>query len=80
MTSGISWLHDTLLQRAKDRLDFLKDGLAEGVPDVEYRQMVGRCQELKRLIKIDIPELFEDFYKSDADEESSDGELKEMPQ
>lgn len=67
--SGVSWLHDTLLQRAQDRLNNLKDGLSEGVPEVEYRQFVGRCKELKRLIEIDIPELFEDFYSSDAEED-----------
>lgn len=69
MQSGISWLHDTLLQRAQDRLDHLKDGLSEGVPIEEYRQVVGRCKELKRLINIDIPELFTDFYQSDTEED-----------
>lgn len=75
--SGISWLHDTLVQRTKERLDVLKDGLAEGVPDGEYRQIVGRCKELKRLLKIDIPELFTDFYQSDAEGE---GDLDELPE
>ena len=78
MTSSISWLHDTLLQRLTDRREKLREGVGDGVPDAKYRQFVGRIKELSRLIDIDLPELFEDFYKSDADEESSDGELQEL--
>lgn len=70
--SNISWLHDQLLKRATERLELLKDGLAEGVPTEEYRQIVGRCKELKRLIGIDIPELFTDFYSSDSDDTGDD--------
>lgn len=71
--SGVSWLHDTLLQRTRDRREELKNKLADGVEDLStYNKYVGRCQELKRLIDTDIPELFKDFYSSDTEEDGLD--------
>lgn len=73
MQSGVSWLHDTLLERLNERRETLKEGIARGVESIkEYRQLVGRCEELRRLINMDIPELFEDFYQADADDDEED--------
>lgn len=70
--SGISWLHDTLIQRANARREDLKEKIARGAPIHEYTQLVGRCEELRRFISIDVPELFSDFYQSDAEEGEDD--------
>jgi len=73
--SGVSWLHDELVSRAQERVDILKDGIAEGVPLHEYAGMVGRYKEAKRQLTIVIPELFEEFHVA---EESDDSSLEEL--
>jgi hypothetical protein len=74
--SGISWLRDELIRRADARIDYLKDGIAEGVPLHEYQAMVGRYKEAKRQRNIDIPEIFADFDAADAADDSD--ELEEL--
>jgi len=76
-TSGVSWLHDTLLKITEARSEKLMRGIANGVPDHEYKQMVGRFRENERLLKVTIPELFTDFYQADDDGEET-GELEEL--
>ena len=75
VVSGVSWLHDQLRERAQDRIDLLKEGLAEGVPLHEYQAMVGRYKEAKRQLTIVLPELFTEFYQA---EKESDEELEEL--
>lgn len=77
VVTGISWFHDKLHEIMTDRLENLKEGIAEGVPTDEYRQMVGRYKETKRFVGITLPELFKEFYQA---EESvvDDGELEEL--
>lgn len=67
--SGVSWLHERLLTVLKERREFLRNAIASGVPMPEYRQMVGRHREVNRMIDDTIPELFVDFYQSDAEED-----------
>lgn len=67
--SGISWLHDRMIRMAEERVETLKEGIAEGVPLHEYGGMVGRYKEAKRQLSIVIPELFEEFNVMDDDEE-----------
>lgn len=76
--SGISWLLETLQAKAVDRLEFLKEGIAEGVPRDEYEQIVGRYKEAKRWRDFMFKETFEEFQQA---EESSleDDPLEEMP-
>ena len=76
--SGISWLLETLQAKAVDRLEYLKEGIAEGVPRDEYEQMVGRYKEAKRWRDFMFKETFEEFQQA---EESSleDDPLEEMP-
>lgn len=76
IVSGVSWLHDTLRSRVKERSEWLKEAIAAGVPLEEYRQMVGKYKETQRFLKITLPELFEEFYQ--ADSESDDNELEEL--
>jgi hypothetical protein len=75
--SGVSWLHDELVALATERVENLKDGIAEGVPLHEYPAMVGRYKEAKRQLSIVIPELFEKFYVADESEDSSLEELND---
>ncbi len=75
VVSGVSWLHDTLRERAQERIDVLQEGIAEGVPLHEYQAMVGRYKEAKRQINIVLPELFEEFYQAETE---SDDELEEL--
>ena len=77
IVSGVSWLHDTLRERAQERVDALKEGIAEGVPLHEYSAMVGRYKEAKRQLTIVLPELFEDFYAAESDAEDELEELKD---
>lgn len=72
VVSGVSWLHDKLLAEITGRAEFLKDAIAGGVPLEEYRQMVGKYKECKRLINITLPEIFTEFYQSS--DEDDDGE------
>ena len=76
--SGISWLLGTLQAKAEDRLEYLKEGIAEGVPREEYEQMVGRYKEAKRWRDFMFKETFAEFQQA---EESAleDDELEEMP-
>ncbi len=73
--SGVSWLHDELRKSLTERIEFLKNAIARGVPDEEYRQFVGRFREASRL-KDEIDELFVNFYQDDIDEEVDLGELE----
>jgi len=75
VVSGVSWLHDKLRERAKERVEFLKEGIAEGVPLHEYAAMVGRYKEANRLLNIYLPELFTEFYQA---EELSEADLEEI--
>lgn len=77
VVTGVSWFHDKLLEIMTDRLEHLKEGIAEGVPTDEYRQMVGRYKETKRFVKITLPELFEEFYQAE-ESVADDGELEEL--
>ena len=72
VVSGVSWLHDKMLADATERSDFLKESIAGGVTDGEYRQMVGKYKEIQRFIKITLPETFEEFYQSSDEGESDD--------
>ena len=67
--TGVSWLHDRLLRELKERKEHLQEGLGEGVPLQQYRQLVGRIQEIKRMIKITLPEIFQELYSADEDED-----------
>ena len=75
--SGVSWLHDRMVAKATERVELLKEGIADGVPIHEYQAMVGRYKEAKRQLTFVIPELFEDFYVADESEESSLEELED---
>jgi len=76
VVSGVSWLHDKLREIMTERMEFLKEGIADGVPQDDYRCMVGRYKEAKRFVGITLPELFTEFYQS-SDEGESD-ELEEI--
>lgn len=76
VASGVSWLKDKLISMAQERIDNLKEGIAEGVPLHEYAAMVGRYKEAKRALSITIPELFEEFEILDEMEE--DDGLEEL--
>jgi len=75
VVTGVSWLHDKLRQVAQDRIDILKEGIADGVPLHEYQAMVGRYKEAKRQLSIVLPEIFTEFYQA---EEAVDEELGEL--
>ena len=76
--SGVSWLHDTLKSTLTDRMEFLKEGVANGIASVdEYRAMCGRYHEAKRMLEITIPEIFTDFYQAEETEDEELGELDE---
>jgi len=77
VVTGVSWLHDKLRQIAQDRIDVLKDGIAEGVPLHEYQAMVGRYKEAKRLLNITLPEIFEEFYQAEEMVGEELGELED---
>lgn len=76
--SGISWLLETLQAKAIERLEFLKEGIAEGVPREEYEQMVGRYKEAKRWRDFMFKETFEEFQQIE-DSALENDELEEMP-
>ena len=76
--SGISWIYDKLRAVAKDRLDILTEGIAEGVPLHEYGAMVGRRKEAKRWVDFVLLEIFEEFQKAEESSLDEDG-LAEMP-
>jgi len=78
VVSGVSWLHDKLLADMKERSEFLKEAIANGVPDSEYRQMVGKYKETQRFIKITLPETFTEFYQSADEEDGESYELEEL--
>ncbi len=77
VVTGVSWFHDKLREIMTDRLEHLKEGIAEGVPQDEYRQMVGRYKEAKRFVGITLPELFKEFYEAE-ESVGDDGELEEL--
>lgn len=76
--SGLSWLRDRITQAATDRCTILQEGIADGVPQEEYRQMVGRYREAKRWRDIIIPEIFDEFQQADDAAFEQDA-LEEMP-
>ena len=78
LEGGLSWLHGTLKTLAADRCAFLQEGIAEGVPVEEYRQMVGRYKEAKRFRDDVVPELFQAFAAADEEDLDNDDGLKEM--
>jgi len=75
VVSGVSWLHDTLKKVTEERIKFLTEAMATGLPFHEYIGFVGRHKEAQRMLKITLPEMFEEFYSA---EEESDGELQEL--
>lgn len=78
IASGISWLLETLQAKAEERLEYIKDGIAEGVPRDEYEQMVGRYKEAKRWKSFVISETFAEFQQAEDSSLEGDG-LEEMP-
>ena len=76
--SGISWLLERMQTEASERLEYLKEGIAEGVPRDEYEQMVGRYREAKRWHKFGIEDIFEEFQKTEESQLEDEG-LEEMP-
>lgn len=76
VASGVSWLKDKLIQILEERVEFLKEGIAEGVPLHEYQAMVGRYKEAKRQLSVHVVELFEEFEILDEMEE--DDGLEEL--
>ena len=76
--SGVSWLLEQLQQKAYERMEYLKEGIAEGIPRDEYEQMVGRYKEAKRWHDFMFSETFAEFQQA---EESvlEDDVLEEMP-
>lgn len=74
--SGVSWLHDKLVQELEDRGEALKEGMARGVPVEEYKQFVGRYRE-NREIRFMVTEIFEGFYQDDDDTGDELGDLDE---
>ncbi len=77
--SGVSWLLDKLQRVAQERLDFLTEGIADGVPLHEYGAMVGRRKEAKRWADFMISEVFEEFQQAE-DSALEEDELEEMPE
>lgn len=75
VVTGVSWLHDKLREVAQERIEVLREGIAEGVPLHEYQAMVGRYKEAKRQLSIVLPETFTEFYQA---EEAADEELGEL--
>jgi len=75
--SGVSWLLEKLQQKALDRLEHLKEGIADGVPRDEYEAMCGRYAEAKRWHKFMISEVFEEFQQAE-DNSLEDDDLEEM--
>ena len=75
--SGVSWLRDELQKTANERLEHLREGIAEGVPLHEYSAMVGRYKEAKRWANIIFPEIFAEFQNADDNAFEQDG-LEEM--
>jgi len=76
--SGVSWLLEKLQRVAQDRLDYLTEGIADGVPLHEYGPMVGRRKEAKRWVSFMISEVFEEFQQAEDSALEDDG-LEEMP-
>lgn len=75
--SGVSWLLEKLQVVAEERYEYLKEGMADGVPRDEYEAMVGRCKEAKRWKKFVISEIFEEFQQAEDNALENDG-LEEM--
>jgi len=78
IASGISWLLHRFRREAEDRLEYLKEGIAEGIPREEYEQMVGRYKEAKRWHTFVIAEVFEEFQSAEDDALEAEP-LEEMP-
>ncbi len=76
--SGVSWLLENLQMKAEERLEHLKEGIAEGVPREEYEQMVGRYKEAKRWKDFMFAETFAEFQQAEESVLEQD-ELEEMP-
>ncbi len=76
--SGISWIYDKLRAVAKERLDILTEGIADGVPLHEYGPLVGRRKEAKRWVDFVLKEIFEEFQNAEEASLDEDG-LEEMP-
>lgn len=76
--SGISWIYDKLRAVAKDRLDILTEGIADGVPLHEYGAMVGRRKEAKRWVDFVLQEIFAEFQQAEEASMEEDG-LEELP-
>ncbi len=72
--SSVSWLHDTLRIRLTERAEGLMYKISKGVPQDEYRQMVGRFRENERQ-QSELAELFEEFYTSEDDTGEELGDL-----
>lgn len=78
VASSVSWLLENLQMKAEERLEFLKEGIAEGVPREEYEQMVGRYKEAKRWKEFMFADTFAEFQAAEESVLEDDG-LEEMP-
>ena len=76
--SGVSWLLEALQIKAKERMEYLKEGIAEGVPQSEYEQLVGRYRESKRWYTFMVSDTFAEFQQMEEASLDND-ELEEMP-
>jgi len=76
--SGVSWLMNRLQGYATERMEFLKEGIAEGVPRAEYEAMVGRYKEAKRWRTFVIEDIFGEFQQTEESQLEDEG-LEEMP-
>jgi len=76
--SGVSWLLAKMQDYATDRLEFLKEGIADGVPLEEYAAMVGRYKEAKRWKQFVIEDIFAEFQQAEESQLEDEG-LAEMP-
>jgi len=72
--SGVSWLHDTMRAKLKEREQFLLEACGHGLPYHEYVGFVGRIRECRRQID-ELAETFKDFYQAEEDEDTDLGEL-----
>ena len=72
--SGVSWLHDHMREKLEDRAQGLLEYIGKGVPDSEYRQMVGKYHECMRQ-QGELAVLFSEFYQAEEIEDDELGEI-----
>lgn len=76
--SGISWIYDKLRAVAQERVDWLVQTMAQGVPLHEYGNFVGRHHEARRWVDFVLKEIFEEFQNAEEASLDEDG-LEELP-